>query len=273
MLTQPFTSLAAWTHHFRDFDIPVLSETAEAISALNPEDDRIDANQLADIVLRDPLMTLRVLVHVSRKYASRLETEVETVRAALVLMGIQPFLRNFSQLDTVPQRIGDHPLALAGLHSAVERAWRASRFALGFAVHRMDDDADVVHQAALLHDFTGLLLWCEMPVLALEISRRQKDDPALRTAQTRQDVLHIDFSELERSLMTAWRLPVLLRHMTDASFASHPAVRSVALAVRIARHTQHDWDNPALPDDFADLGNLLGLSRPAARALARTLDN
>ena len=96
MLTKPYPSLGPWIAHFRNIDIPVLVSTAEAIAALSPDDDRVDANQLAGIVLGDPLMTLRVLAHVSRRYGTRLETDVETVRAALVLMGIQPFFREFS---------------------------------------------------------------------------------------------------------------------------------------------------------------------------------
>ena len=40
-------------------------------------------------------------------------------------------------------------------------------------------------------------------------------------------------------------------------------MRNVALAVRLARHTAHGWDNAALPDDVQDLAQLLNLS-PAA---------
>ena len=137
----------------------------------------------------------------------------------------------------------------------------------------MDDDADVIHQAALLHDFAGLLLWCEAPALASEIAHRQVADPALRSAQAQADVLNVELAAIELGLMTAWRLPAMLRQMADPQFAAHPGVRSVALAVRIARHTQHGWDNPALPDDFTELGQLLHLSRPGARDLARELDS
>ena len=40
----------------------------------------------------------------------------------------------------------------------------------GFAAHRMDHDAAVLHEAALLHDFAELLLWVRAPALALEIA-------------------------------------------------------------------------------------------------------
>ena len=37
------------------------------------------------------------------------------------------------------------------------------------------------------------------------------------------------------------------------------------LAIRLSRHTLHGWDNPALPDDVHDIGQLLNLSDAATR--------
>jgi len=37
------------------------------------------------------------------------------------------------------------------------------------------------------------------------------------------------------------------------------------LAVRLARHSAHGWDNPALPDDYIEIGQLLNLSPEAVR--------
>ena len=40
-------------------------------------------------------------------------------------------------------------------------------------------------------------------------------------------------------------------------------MRSVSLAVRLARHTAQGWDNAALPDDVQDVAQLLNLSQAA----------
>jgi hypothetical protein len=49
----------------------------------------------------------------------------------------------------------------------------------------------------------------------------------------------------------------------DEINAGLPRVRNVVLAVNLARHSANDWNNPALPDDFDAIGELLRLDRPA----------
>jgi HD-like signal output (HDOD) protein len=157
------------------------------------------------------------------------------------------------------------------LNQTLQRAHRGANFALAFAVHRMDHDSAVIHAAALLHDFAEMLLWCHAPVLALRIQNAQRADPALRSSAAQLEVLNIDLMDLQQSLMKAWRLPELLIRISDDRHAEHPSVRSVALAVRLARHTAQGWDNAALPDDVQDIATLLNLSQAATLQLLRDI--
>ena len=232
----------------------------------------MDAHQLAQAIAGDPLMTLKVLSHVAKHRPSRLVTDAETVTAAIVLMGIGPFFRAFEPLKTIDEHLQDQPVALRGLERVLRRAYRAANFALGFAVHRMDNDAAIIQEAALLHDFAEMLLWCHAPSLAVEIAKRQHADPTLRSAAVQRSVLNVELGELEQALMRVWRLPELLIHITDDKHAAHPQVRTVMLAIRLARHTQHGWDNAALPDDFADIAELLNVAPHVAQAKALALD-
>lgn len=273
MLTQPLPDLAAWTAWFRVAPIPVLPSTALAVAAMAANEDAVDAHFIAAQVGGDPLMALRLLAHVAAiRQEGRLPADAETVTAALVYLGITPFFTAFAGLPAVDAVLSDQPHALAGLHRVVTRAHRAARFALGFAVHRADPDAEVLQQAALLHDFAEMLLWCHAPALALEIARRQQAAPHLRSAVAQRQVLHIELAELEQALMRAWHLPAVLRHMTDSRHASEPQARNVALAIRLARHTACDWDDAAIPDDITDIAALLNLSEAAAYSLVTELD-
>ena len=262
-LTQPLRDMAAWTEHFRTAEIPVLAQTSEALEALRINEDDVDANSIGEMISGDPLMTLKVLAYSSAHRGSRVVTDTETVTAALVMMGISPFFGSFGLQPTVEDRLQSEPEALAGLNQTLERAHRSANFALGFAVHRMDHDSAVIHAAALLHDFAEMLLWCHAPTLALRIRSAQHADPALRSSAAQLDVLNIDLMDLQQSLMKAWRLPELLIRISDDRHAEHPSVRSVALAVRLARHTANGWDNAALPDDVKDIAQLLNLSQAA----------
>ena len=190
------------------------------------------------------------------------------------MLGISPFFRAFGpRALTVEAQLAGQPAALAGFQDVLRRSRRAARFAIGFAVHRMDHDAPVIHEAALLHDFAELLLWLRAPALALQIAQRQQADPALRSAAVQREVLHIELDELEHALMLAWRLPALLVQITD-EHAAHTSLqmRNVQLAIRLARHSRLDWDNAALPDDLQDIATLLNLSPEAAQRLVLEID-
>ncbi len=269
-LQAPLSSLAAWVAYFRDAPIPVLGSTASSLAELAANEDAVDAHLLAESIGTDPMMTLRLLAHVGMN--SRRETDVETVIGALVLMGVGPFFRHFGELSTIEATLADEPAALEGARGVLARAHRAARFALGFAAHRLDPDAAVIHEAALLHDFAELLLWCHAPRLALEIAQRQQADPSLRSTSAQRAVLGITLADLQQQLMKAWRLPELLIRLDSDKHAEQSQVRNVLLAVRVARHTAQGWDNAALPDDVADIGALLQLSPATVLKLLHEID-
>ncbi|MFT3664171.1 HDOD domain-containing protein [Piscinibacter sp.] len=271
-LTRPLPDLGAWTEHFRRAEIPVLAQTAEAIEAMRANEDAVDANAIGEMVAHDPLMTLKVLAYAATHRPARMVTDTETVTATLVMMGITPFFRAFGPQPSAEQRLAAQPEALDGLHEVMRRAHRGATFALAFAVHRMDPDAPLIHEAALLHDFAEMLLWCHAPALALRMRAAQRADAALRSAAVQREMLGIVLNELQQALMKAWRLPEMLRRISDGRHAEQPAVRNVRLAVRLARHSAAGWDNAALPDDVADVAALLNLSHAAAFQLVRSIE-
>jgi HD-like signal output (HDOD) protein len=271
-LTQPLADLNSWVACFRDAEIPVMAETAQALEAMRENEDDVDANLIGEMISGDPMMTLKVMAFAAKNRPARLLTEPETVTSTLVMMGISPFFRFFGAQPVLDDVLGDRPEALAGLNEVLRRANRAANFALSFAVHRLDPDASVIHQAALLHDFAELLLWCHAPDLALSIRDAQRSDPSLRSKLVQQRLLHVELSDLQHALMKDWHLPELLVHITDDKQAQHLNVQCVILGVRLARHTALGWDNAALPDDVSDVARLLNLSNVAALNLLRGLD-
>ena len=272
-LTQPAASLSAWVAWLREAEIPVKSETAEALEVMRDHEDNVDANLVGEMISGDPLMTLKVLAFGAKKRPARLLTQPETVTSTLVMMGISPFFRFFGPQPTLDDFLGDRPEALAGINQALRRASRAADFALAFAVHRLDPDAAVIHQAALLHDFAQFLLWCHAPDLALEIQEAQRHDSTLRSKTAQKNVLGVDLEELQHAVLRDWHLPEFLVHASDPRHAQHPNVQCVALGVRIARHTSLGWDNAALPDDINDVAQLLNLSTSASMSLLRGLED
>lgn len=280
MIERPLPTLQAWSDVFHDAEVPVLPTTAAEIQRLAEIEEArgtVDAHTLAEAFGPDPLMTLRVLTHVSR-YCTRLSVEPpESLTGALVMQGIGPFFKAFAVPLTTDQVLGALPEAQAGLDAVLLRARRAASFAMGFAIRRQDEDAAVIQEAALLHDFAEMLLWCHAPALALSIEQQLQADHTRRSAEVQRAVLGITLAELSHHLMHRWQLPDLLLQATDPGPRPPPRVQTVKLAVRIARHTRYGWDDPhaqaALHDDAADVATLLTLSPDAAARLIVAMDS
>jgi len=266
--------VAAWAASFDAAELPVLQSTAVALEELRLNEDAVDAHLCAETVAHDPLMILKILAHVAKVRRGREGSDPETVTAALVMLGIPPFFRAFGPQPYAESYLESWQDAMLGFQEVLERSHRAARFALGFAVHRMDHDAAVIHDATLLHDFAELLLWLRAPALALEVKRRQAADPTLRSSIAQREVLNIELPHLQHALMVKWRLPALLVDIADDHREDQSVqARNVVLAIRVARHSAQGWDNPALPDDVRDIAALLHLSLEPTMSLLRDIDS
>ena len=265
-LTAPQKDLAAWLRYFSQTDIPILADTAAALEELRAKEDDLEPSELAALIESDPLMTVKFMAYVASKRRIGDNTETETVISSLVMTGVGPFFRNFGPQPTVQVHLQDQPLALQGLQRLLLRGKNAAHFAMAFAVHRGDTDAAVIHQAAYLHDFAEMLMWCHAPTLALEIHAMQLANPTLRSVSLQRFVYNVELDDLRQALMKLWQLPGLLVRISDGKHPDHPSVRNVSLAVRLARHTEHGWDNAALPDDIHDIAILLNAAPRVALA-------
>jgi len=277
-ITQPPSSLAGWVACFDAALLPVMASTAQFIEDWRATEDAADAHSLAETLATDPLMMLKLLAHVAALRRGREGSEPETATEALVMLGITPFFRAFGPQPVAEDWLAADDDALAGFQAVLRRSNRAANFAMGFAVHRMDHDAAVIHEAALLHDFAELLLWLHAPSLALDIQQRQQAEPGLRSAAVQRQVLGIELPELQHALMKHWRLPALLVQITDdqamlSARTGQAQLRNVWLAIRVARHSAQGWDNPALPDDVHDIAEFLHLSPDAVQRLLLDIDS
>ena len=82
-LTAPLPRLEAWVEAFAGAEIPVLTDTAEALEHMRATEDDVDAHILGEAFSSDPLMTLKVLVHASEQRRSRnagMRADAETVK-------------------------------------------------------------------------------------------------------------------------------------------------------------------------------------------------
>jgi len=145
------------------------------------------------------------------------------------------------------------------LLKVTQRAKTASNYAFEWAVRLQDLHYEEVRIAALLHDIAEMLMWCFAPKAMLTIKSIQTKDKTLRSHHVQEKVLGFALHELQLALAIKWKLPELLIHLMDDDYSNQQRVRNVYLAVNLARHSANGWDDAALPDDYADIADLLHL--------------
>ena len=257
MIEQPFKDIDAWVAYYSQADLPVLKRTVLELEKLRDNAENVNAHVLAGIILQDPLMTMRVLAYIERRRGKNQNGDITTIARALMMIGINPFFRDFENLPLVEDQLKEYPKALLGLLKQIGRARKASSWAREWAVMRHDIDVDEIIVATLLYGGTEILMWCFAPSLALKIRDMQIQDPSLRSADLQESVYNVNLRELGLALADALHLPQLIRILIDPSHAELPRVRNVTLAVDLARHSANGWDNAALPDDFKEVEKLL----------------
>ena len=224
------------------------------------------ARELARLILQDPIMTVRVLAYIQPLRGRSLQRDITTIASAVMMAGIEPFFNRFSELYTIEDQLKEAgPQALLGVLQIVRRAQRAADYAQEWAIWRHDVNMEEVRIAALLHDLAEILVWCSAPQLGLAILDLQKQNPSMRSVDAQKQTLGFSFLEIQLELCRVWHLPELLQKLIDDDHAESLRVKNATLAVRLARHSSHGWNDPALPDDFREIGQLLNMTPEGVR--------
>jgi HD-like signal output (HDOD) protein len=266
MLDHPLQDIDAWILLFSNNSLPVLRVTKRHIEEMRENIDHVDARELARVILQDPIMTVRVLAYIQPLRGRSLQHDITTIASAVMMSGIVPFFRRFEELPTIEDMLqGEDSHALLGVLQTIRRAQRAADYAHDWAIWRHDINMEEIRIAALLHDLAEMLVWCFAPRLGLSIRQLQQANPNMRSVDAQQAVLKISFQDIQLALCRVWHLPELLRKLIDDDNQENARVRNVTLAVRLARHSASNWTDPALPDDYTDIGVLLNIKPESVR--------
>lgn len=261
MIEKPFNDTEGWARFYCEAELPVLRHTVAEMEKLRDNAENTNARILSAVILKDPLMTMRVLRYIESHRRERQATDITTIERALIMIGVGPFFRDFAELPCVETQLAAHPQALLGLIKVITRSRRAAHWAREWAILRHDLDVDEITVATLLRNGAEMLMWCFAPTLALQIKQRQIADRTLRSSVAQKEIYQTTLNDLGIALAHEWRLPELITSLMDQSQTANPRVRNVMLATDLARHSANGWDDAALPDDFTAIGELLHLNQ------------
>ena len=268
MQQQP-KSLAAWLAFLRQADIPVLKRTTRELERLRADESLLNARSIANVVTDDPLMTVKLLRYMQTHKHRNQKYELVDVKETLLMMGLDTFFREVPATPISEEMLHGHLEAMVHLLQTVRRAQRAALYAYDWALRLHDLHAEEVHVSTLLTHVAEMLMWCFNPAQMLDIQKRLAADPTLRSADVQKQVMGFSGLELQRQLTVEWRLPALLMNLMDPAQANTTRVRNVMLAVDLARHSAHGWDNAALPDDYRAIAVLLRMEPDKVRVLVK----
>ncbi len=257
MMQQGAKDLRGWVAFLSQAEIPVLRQTARDLQTLREDSDKANPHTIAQVVARDPLMTAKLLRYLQQHKRRSQTTELLQVEQALLMLGVEPFFKNLGPTTLVEDLLHSHVAALISTLHVVHRSHRASSYAVDWAVRLRDLHFEEVRVAALLHDMAEILMWCFAPVEMLKISAMQQQDKTLRSHTAQEQVFGFSLVTLQHELVKEWVLPALLLKLMDDANSGQERVRNVLLAVDLARHSAHGWDDAALPDDYKSIADLL----------------
>jgi hypothetical protein len=224
-----------------DAGLPVLRATRVELKRLERIQDRISSQELAAVILRDPLMTLRVLQFLYHHRTRSQTQDITTIAHAIMMLGFARFFREFSELSVAEDQLHGCPDAPSVIYAKASQARLASLFARDWATLRHDMDPEEVMVAALVHDAAQLLLFCVQPDGSVESSVAEQTE--LRTRWYR----HLG-------------LPGLLDELTRDTDTLHARVVNVTLACDLARLCANGWNDPQLAPLLERIQRLLHIS-------------
>src|SRR5574343_1498817 len=84
-LDTPLSDLNAYVQFFARQPIPVLRHTQMRLDEMREMEDQLNGRALAGLVLSDPLMTLKVLLHIEAHRGARQNHDITTVERAIMM--------------------------------------------------------------------------------------------------------------------------------------------------------------------------------------------
>lgn len=240
-----------WAAYFERLALPVMRRSKRLMSDLEAaEGEQLAPRDLADIVLQDPLLCLRLLREAERRKSHRLDHETTTALAAIMQLGVDEFRK---LLLASPEIEDDNQ----GLLKVEARARVAAQIARTWSAGRADLNPEEVAVAALLAGTGDLLLW----VYADELPRQAEDElncgRAARSAQAQMQACGFTFKQLTLQCAERWKLPGLVIQLLrgSESLRAH-LTRTCSNA---ARHVLDDsvTSTLALASDLADASRLI----------------
>jgi HD-like signal output (HDOD) protein len=230
-----------WTAYLEHMELPVLASSQQALVDLEASrGEMLAASELADLLLNDPLLALRLLKDANQRLPRHLSRDITTPLGIVLALGTERFRQ---QIDAAPKADSSN----TGFFDCLSRAVLSARIATALAGLHYDLDPGEVALATLLSNAGEMELWAFAPDLPHAAREELHSGRATRSEQAQFQTCGFAFKSLTLLLIEHWNLPTLIRQLIRGDTGQRAQL--ARLARDMARHISHSNSDPALPDD------------------------
>lgn len=247
-------TLETWLERLKPGQTPIFRHTKVELQALKDRIDQIGAREVSNIVLADPLASLRLIYQANNRVSRHFGNEVATVEHAIMMQGLGVYIEQVSAFPVLEETpLGREPETLASLYRLLRLAQHAAWQARDFAVLHSDIRAEEVEVAALLYYAPEFLFWLDAPDTARELARlRRIKEPV----EAEIEALGFALEPLRLTLLQAWKIPEVIRDQLDARYAQRSRNIILRACLDIAHRSRHGWWDEHLMADYQALADI-----------------
>lgn len=242
-------SLEQWVSDVSLEQLPVLRRTALSLGYLAKNAEGISAADIGEVVLNDPLMTLKVIAHANGRVHGHFGAEIATVHAAVIMVGVPPFFKHFRSLKSIEELRPLTERESQGLLNCLIRVHHAAWQARDLAILRADIKSEEVYVGTLLHDMGEMVMWCVAPEMMLKILKAVRRQQISRE-DAEKALLGFTLWDFQQALVEKWKLPELLVGFMDNQNSLNPRSLMAIIGSALARHAALGWHSPKLLADY-----------------------
>lgn len=230
-----------WAAYLEHMDLPVRASSLEMLIELEASrGEMLASSELANLLLNDPLLALRLLKDANQRLPRHLARDITTPLGVVLALGTERFRQ---QLDEAPKTDSGN----SGFQHCVDRATLSARIAMALAGLHYDLDPGEIALATLLSNAGEMELWAFAPELPEAAREELRSGRATRSEQAQFQACGFAFKSLTLQLIEHWNLPTLIRQLIRGDTGQRAQL--ARLARDMARHISHGNRDPALPDD------------------------
>lgn len=220
-----------WVDKLSKVEMPILSAVVTQLNQLTGDDDA-EVNQLAEVILKDPHMTSQILKVANSVQYNPINTSINTVSRAIVLLGFQGVRSLCISLMVVDSLLNDKPRDR--LLETMAKAFHGAVLARAIYQQLDNKNHEEVFIAALLYHLGEMAFWAYGGQTADDLEVAESD------CKTIEKTIGISFNKLSKELGKVWCLGSTLQETLAAGCQKSPKANAVLLGDAFSQSDLND---------------------------------